>query len=133
MITISIIKLVLSGDNFIIPEKDNIISSFDSYYIPNTSRFLPSGKEHRLNYGYAEFNRSLDIREEEEYLLAKLQFLENNIEKLTKYGLQEITLYLTYQYKNQFNYEFSSVIIRKLSKLSIKLCISAYEGENSLD
>lgn len=127
MITISIIKLVLSGDNFIIPEKENMISSFDSYYIPNAPRFLPSGKEQRLNYGYAEFSETLEIREEEEYLLTKLLFIENNIERLTKYGLQEITLYLAYKYKNQFNYEFSPSIINKIAKLSVKLCISIYE------
>jgi hypothetical protein len=123
------INFVCRGRNFELPKKSTIDMEFDHVLAPNSPYTLPSGIERRMDYGYADLSKTVSAGDVDKTLRMYLDSFKKCKSQLVNYGLEETTLYLTFEYDLQFNWEFEPSLLGELYNTDITLAISAYQQE----
>ena len=84
-------------------------------------------------YKIVDTGPNLDI--EEEYVVEHyLNILDKKINLLQAIDKDlSITLWITYEYISQCNFEFPPILLKRMSDLNIHLCISAYQYNDNQD
>lgn len=68
----------------------------------------------------------------ENAILYFLELLESNSDALSQIKIEDISIWYLYEYYGQCNIEFQPDILKRISNLNIAICISCWEGKDSI-
>ncbi len=105
--------------------KLSITTSMDNYKLLDEIKSVNVKHEEECWSWVEEVTDDTDINPIDKFIT----FLRENKVVISKIaGVQEIVVWITYEYKDQCNFEFESTTLKSLGDLNVSLCISCLQG-----